>query len=149
MIGFTEEADSYGLIGEESRKPLHGSKSAGLALVLVGACATAGLLARTTASSASAPMIALTTLEEAEACTTKPFGQCAGMNFSGTAADRAAHNFSMVAEPFACCPLGTSCISFGPVYDAPTLHRPIPPRAPTALHHHPPHPGRASDGPCS
>ena len=69
MIGFTEEADSYGLIGEESRKPLHGSKSAGLALVLVGACATVGLLARTTASSASAPMIALTTLEEAEACT--------------------------------------------------------------------------------
>ena len=40
MIGFTEEADSYGLIGEESRKPLHGSKFAGLGLVLVGACAT-------------------------------------------------------------------------------------------------------------
>ena len=35
MIGFTEEADSYGLIGEESRKQLHGSKSAGLALVLI------------------------------------------------------------------------------------------------------------------
>jgi len=54
--------------------------------------------------------------EEPTACATKPFGQCAGMNFTAPKAERAAHNFSTVAEPFACCPTGTSCVSFGPVY---------------------------------
>lgn len=48
-------------------------------------------------------------------CTTKPFGQCAGMNFTAPAAT---YNFSKSAPApsLACCPAGTSCVTFGPVW---------------------------------
>ena len=48
-------------------------------------------------------------------CTTKPFGQCAGMNFT---AGGVGYNFTKdaAAPPLACCPAGTSCVTFGPVW---------------------------------
>ena len=46
-------------------------------------------------------------------CTTKPFGQCAGMNFTAGAVG---YNFSAKAEPYACCPEGQECLQFGPVW---------------------------------
>ena len=56
--------------------------------------------------------------EAPEPCTTKPFGQCAGMNFTETKAERAAYNITEGAavHPLACCPAGMSCMVFGPVW---------------------------------
>jgi len=49
------------------------------------------------------------------ACPTKPFGQCAGMNFSKPDAGLE-YNFSTPADDLACCPAGTACVKFGPVW---------------------------------
>jgi len=49
-------------------------------------------------------------------CPTKPFEQCGGMNFTAPKLERAGYNFSVTAEPTKCCPPGTSCVSFGPVW---------------------------------
>jgi hypothetical protein len=53
--------------------------------------------------------------EPSAPCMTKPFGQCAGMNFTAGAVG---YNFSKgaPATPLACCPAGTSCVTFGPVW---------------------------------
>ena len=37
-------------------------------------------------------------------CTTKPFGQCAGMNFTQTKEERDAYNFTAGATRLSCCP---------------------------------------------
>ena len=126
MLGFADESDAaaYGLIGaarERRRSPL----TAAAALAVVGACATVGVLLQrhgsdsTVASSASTFSMSLmqTTGSAAsdDTCATKPFQQCAGMNFSASKADRDAHNFTEVAQQFACCPAGTACVAFGPV----------------------------------
>ena len=49
-------------------------------------------------------------------CTTKPVGQCAGMNFTQTKEERDAYNFTAGATRLSCCPAGTSCVVFGPVW---------------------------------
>ena len=54
--------------------------------------------------------------DEPAPCATKPFGQCAGMNFTKTKAERDAYNVTAGAQPLACCPPGTSCVVFGPVW---------------------------------
>lgn len=54
--------------------------------------------------------------DEPAACVTKPFTQCAGMNFTQTKTERDAYNFTAGAGQFACCPAGTSCVNFGPVF---------------------------------
>jgi len=52
-----------------------------------------------------------------EVCPTKPFGQCGGMNFSQPKLERkVGYNFTTAAEPYACCPAGFNCVSFGPVW---------------------------------
>jgi len=55
----------------------------------------------------------------APACATKPFGQCSGINATGTKADWSTFNFSKAAAPsvpFRCCPAGTDCVSYGPAW---------------------------------
>ena len=54
--------------------------------------------------------------DAAEACTTKPFGQCAGMNFTSSKADKDSYNFTAGSAELACCPAGTRCVVFGPVW---------------------------------
>ena len=49
-------------------------------------------------------------------CATKPYGQCAGMNFTQTKVEKSAYNVSAGAAPLSCCPEGTSCVTFGPVW---------------------------------
>ena len=49
-------------------------------------------------------------------CPTKPFGQCAGLNFSAPADIKDLYNFSGTPLPLSCCPAGTSCVTFGPVW---------------------------------
>ena len=55
--------------------------------------------------------------DPADECTTKPFGQCGGFNFT-----KGAHSFvnfsKTTSEPNyeACCPTGTQCVMFGPVW---------------------------------
>jgi len=61
-------------------------------------------------------MMTLAAAPEADVCATKPFGQCSGMNFSSTKAERNLFNFTAPAETLACCPAGTTCITFGPVW---------------------------------
>ena len=53
---------------------------------------------------------------EEEPCPTKPFHQCSGMNFTQTKAEKKAFNFTSGGDEVACCPAGTSCVSFGPVW---------------------------------
>jgi len=52
----------------------------------------------------------------ADPCPTKPFHQCAGMNFTQTKDEKDAYNVTAGANQFACCPAGTSCVTFGPVW---------------------------------
>ena len=55
--------------------------------------------------------------EEEGACTTKPFGQCSGMNFTAPKDEKNTFNYTTGSSaPFACCPAGTSCVQFGPVW---------------------------------
>jgi len=54
--------------------------------------------------------------EAADPCPTKPFEQCAGMNFTDSKAEAPAYNFSTAARQTVCCPAGTVCVSFGPVW---------------------------------
>ena len=119
MIGFADEHDeavSYGLIGGARTRRWSPLLSAGVAaLALVGAYTTLRTLAG--AASASSPALFATSmvLEAAEACPTKPFGQCAGLNFTSSKPEKDAYNYTTGEGQFACCPAGTSCIEFGPV----------------------------------
>ena len=126
MLGFTEREGvdtAYGLIPDGRRRsalsPKHAAAGMALMLVGIGAC---GLLVTQAAIGSPTMIMKQQPLDASskknpkpEACATKPFGQCAGMNFSASKDDRDAYNFTTAAEPFACCPAGTSCVSFGPV----------------------------------
>jgi len=120
MLGFAEEeAPGYGLLSDD----VHRSKQAALARART-ACATILLLGAVGALAWTAaeppPVITLAAVGEIgaaeEACATKPFGQCSGMNFSEPKDKRNAFNFTAGAPEFTCCPEGTHCITFGPVW---------------------------------
>jgi len=61
------------------------------------------------------PADSATPAAAAPPCPTKPFGQCAGMNFTQPDV-KLTYNYSSAAQAFACCPPGTACVSFGPVW---------------------------------
>jgi len=71
-----------------------------------------------TEATAAAPKAAAPATVEpiADPCPTKPYGQCAGLNFSATKEEKDLYNYSTAASTLACCPAGTSCVSFGPVW---------------------------------
>lgn len=152
MIGFDDAQSvgetTYGLIGEANRRrrSVWQTASAGaLAVVVlfmlvmansqdgassVGVQSSASSAPQLTSSGSFAPTTLFVASAEAAdtPCATKPFGQCAGVDFNTSKADRDSafakqFNISVgaapppkTALPFACCPVGTSCISFGPVF---------------------------------
>jgi len=126
MIGFTdeEEGEQYGLMQNSSRASRKRwlSAPAALALLLVGAAlAVIALTSPASPAKGGAPLELFAAGKEAkgqaEACKTKPFGQCAGMNFSLPKADRKQYNITAgPGDAFACCPGGMSCMTFGPVW---------------------------------
>lgn len=117
MLGFTgdeERDEAYGLIGARRRTV----STTGLKIcAIVGAVAVVGLLTSGRGASASmhgaAVLLAAKEADASPACATKPFGQCAGMNFTNGGAG---YNFTGTAEEFACCPEGTYCLVMGPVW---------------------------------
>ena len=123
MIGFTDrDEDVYGLIGEERARSRPSTTVVGGVVALVGAVATIGLILQGSpgATSPAVSFIGLATAKEKAApavCETKPFGQCAGMNFTSPKLEKKLYNFSTpAAGQNTCCPEGTQCVSFGPVY---------------------------------
>ena len=130
MIGF-EESDvhhgqDYGLMS--TIKPDKSRLPGRLVVSLLAGAGVVGGLGLLSSASSSAPSVLLTTLPAVppavpgtgapaavDPCPTKPFGQCAGMNFSNADAGLT-FNFTTGASPFACCPAGASCVSFGPVW---------------------------------
>ena len=130
MIGFSDDDEStasrqsYALIGDSPRyNRSRACQSLIFATAIVGSLS---LLVRTSSfvyaspstSLAASPDVSAQAPKEdaAEACTTKPFGQCAGMNFTSSKADKDSYNFTAGSTPFACCPAGTRCVVFGPVW---------------------------------
>ena len=75
------------------------------------------MMRATDAATLKAPAILLKKEEAtADACSTKMFGQCAGMNFTSTKSEKKGFNFTEGGEQFACCPVGSTCMQFGPVW---------------------------------
>ena len=116
MIGFAEadatQAMDYGLIGEH--RHAQRDRQMKIAAAALGLLALISLATRSSSTTATA---ALSLLAEGEIsadapCPTLPFHQCAGLNFT---AGGTGYNFSKVASQTACCPVGTSCVVFGPV----------------------------------
>jgi len=117
MIGFAEadatQAMDYGLIGEH--RHAQRDRQMKIAAAALGLLALISLATRSSSTTATA---ALSLLAEGEIsanapCPTLPFHQCAGLNFT---AGGTGYNFSKVASQTACCPVGTSCVVFGPVW---------------------------------
>ena len=133
MLGFTDGETSerdghYGLIGELNAPGIRRAvwpKFAAAALLLVGGSLGLVSVVGPHAAVTGAAFPATTMLKAAKseddtaadpACTTKPFGQCAGMNFSQPKDVRDAFNFSAPVSSLACCPDGMQCVTFGPVW---------------------------------
>ena len=120
MIGFADDVERSALISDSPRRwagAFTCSKTASVAwaLALVSVGASLGVLARQSTTSEAFVLAPLLASEESgEACATKAFQQCGGMNFSSVGTD--GFNFSASAPPFACCPEGTACVAFGPVW---------------------------------
>ena len=116
MLGFADQEtdDAYGLISsEKDRRGLTSTQRGGAAMLFVGGCIVLGVLA---AQGAAAPSsMSMMVLAAEETCATKPYHQCAGMNFSTSAAERKAYDFAGEAKEFSCCPDGHQCTKMGPV----------------------------------
>jgi len=133
MLGFTDGEPSerdghYGLIGEVNTPGIRRAvwpKFAAAALLLVGGSLGLVSVVGPHAAVTGAALPSTTVLKAmkddgdaaaAPACATKPFGQCAGMNFSQPKDVRDAFNFSAPVSSLACCPDGMECVTFGPVW---------------------------------
>ena len=118
MIGHadSEMGARYGLITDVDVGRQRFRMVAVVALLFVGA--GAGLVASLMPSSmiAGTPLLVVLAEDPPAVCPTKPFGQCAGMNFSQTKTERDQYNFTAGAQSLSCCPEGTSCVTFGPAW---------------------------------
>ena len=120
MIGHAdaELGGDYGLISTERKRALSPAACGVLTVALLALVALGSTVMRATTSDPTTNFIYLIGADGTglEPCTTKLFGQCSGMNFTAPELDKNLFNFSSSGEQFACCPDGSACVKFGPVW---------------------------------
>jgi len=125
MLGYASPDEDHDyLMSGGPRKGYSKATLATLAMLLVSAGSVLTLASQHVARSpryaqyeyATWTVLSMASDEESGdvACTTKAYAQCGGMNF--TEAKHPSYQYNTTAEPFACCPPGTSCVAFGPVW---------------------------------